>query len=153
LNSSDFVRIHDIALAETLEPGFQYYYRSICRWYSEHFHTALHAVHQLSPAFVLQNYYEATMANIEEEDLDALIFKALNPDTDQDSEEEIQDFIKMVEAEDKKKRGTQSSSQDKPSDTPVVRTYNDELPEDSEGDTGLDALDSLKPPNEPLDRE
>jgi len=148
MKSEDFLRIHDIALADTLRPDFQYYYRSICRWYSKHFNTPLHVVHGLGPAFVLQNYYEATMAQIEEEELDKLIFKALNPETDEDEEEDIQDFIKLVEAEEVKKGRMKPKPESLVVDKPaaaVTRTYDDNLPADTEVGTGLEALGSGSP--------
>jgi primosomal protein N' len=135
MNSSDFIKIHDIALAETLTPSLEYHYRSICRWYSEKYHTPLHIVERdLSPQYVLSHYYESQISHMEEEDVETLIAKALDPDWDEDEEEDIKDFINMIEQEDKarlKRSGNKKQSVSEPSGTsdvpPVTRTY-DELP-------------------------
>lgn len=94
--------IHDIALASVLEPDDHYYYRTICRKYSEKFHTPLHHVHQLPYHTVLVNYFESVFENMHEDDLDEIVHRAVNPNYD--DEEELQDFIQMVEEESEGKR-------------------------------------------------
>lgn len=37
----------------------EYFWRQVCRYYSEHFHTPLMQVYKLSAPHVLQNYYES----------------------------------------------------------------------------------------------
>lgn len=159
MNSSDFLKIHDMALAEILEPSFQYYYRNVCRWYSKEFHTPLHLVHTLPPFFVLQNFYEANLASLDEDDLDSLVFKALNPGVDQESEEEIQEFIDMIEREDEKKQKARlaksgikpekESLEGDPGEIPsdesmVVRTYDEAIPPEA-GLEDSESSDSTSP--------
>lgn len=132
MNSSDFLKLHDIALADTLSPNLAYHYRAMCRWYAEKFHTALHIVeNELPPSYVVRHYYEANMASMDDEDIDLMVFKALNPDFNEEDEEDLAEFISMVEKEDKTRqerlaKKKQSLEGKKPSDTPdakVSKTY------------------------------
>jgi hypothetical protein len=38
-----------------------YFYRKVCRWYSEKFHTELTKVYELPYSFLLQHYYESQL--------------------------------------------------------------------------------------------
>jgi hypothetical protein len=145
MKPSDFLKIHDSALVDTLEPDMTYHYRSICRWYSEKFHTPLHTVeNELPPIYVLRHYYESNFSTMEEEDMERLIFKALNPDWNEDEEEDIQDFIDMVEKEDKARQSKSTNKKQsiegksKPSGTSsvgsVTRTFDEPPPPEAGSD-------------------
>lgn len=154
MNSSDFLKIHDIALAQVIEPNVEYYYRNICRWYSEKFHTPLHIVEtELQPSYVLKHYYEVGFGQMKSEELDSAIFKAVNPDFEEDTEEDIQNFIKQVteEAKSKQKKSnnlkeqqsleSQTKSSDNSNIETVTRVY-DELPPPEAGSDPDDIMDS-----------
>jgi hypothetical protein len=152
VNSSDFLKIHDIALAQVIEPNTEYYYRNICRWYSEKFHTPLHVVEtELQPSYVLRHYYEVGFSQMKDEELDSALFKAVNPEHEEDTEEDIQNFIKQVveEAKSKQKKSDNKkepqSLESKPSDNSdietVTRVY-DELPPPEAGSDPDDIVDS-----------
>lgn len=152
MNSSDFLKIYDIALASVLEPDVNFHYRSICRWYSEHFHTPLHIVEKDLPIqYVVAHYYEAQISSADEEDLEGMIAKSLNPGWNQDEEEDIQRFIEEIEREEKiKKSGTKKvekqSSESKPEasgalEAKVEKTY--EEPPPPEADSNPDSFVDL----------
>jgi hypothetical protein len=170
MNGSDFLKLHDIALADTLAPDVLYHYRAICRWYSEKFHTPLHIVeHELSPAYVVRHYYESNMATMDEEDIEQLIFQALNPDAREEEfdDEDAENFVKLVENVDKarQKKSTTAKAQKKPAKPrkqslksrkkpsgalgatpPVKRVYNEPPPPEagSDPDASLDSTPVLR---------
>lgn len=168
MKDSDFKKIHDVAVADTVDPDTEYHYRSICRTYSERFNTPLHVVYTLPPHFVLQNYYEDIMSNMDEDQFEQLLFKAAYPELDQDSEEEIQDFIQMIEDEEagkrpkpkrrpdaktvlkrsakKKQSLKQAQTSGTSRDETVVRKYSEQPPPEA----GLGDPDSLETPTSAL---
>jgi hypothetical protein len=132
----DIVKIQEIALADHLSPDISHLYRKICRSYSATFHTPLHLVYSLPPSQVIRDHYEHFLDQIKDEEvLDSLIFRALNPNTDEDEEEEIQDFISMIEQEEEEKQKAktlkeQESLDQMPSNGTVSKSY--DLPEEQE---------------------
>lgn len=145
MNSSDFLKIYDIALASVLEPDVDFHYRSICRWYSEHFHTPLHVVEKELPIqYVVKHYYEAQISSAEEEEIEAMIEKSLNPDWNQDEEEDIQRFIEEVEREEKiKKSGIKKQEKESSKgkseasgalEAKVEKTYEEPPPPEADSD-------------------
>ena len=96
---SEIQKLHDIALANVLDPDDGYYFRAICRFYSEKFHTPLHEVYRLPIHTVLINYFEATLEMLDEDDVEEKVAKAVDPNFGNNEEESIQDFIGMIEEE------------------------------------------------------
>jgi len=100
------VKIHDIALASVLEPDEAYYYRKICRSFSERYHMPLPDVEKLPYDYVLKHYFEHQIEQLNESDaeeasyaLETRIQRAINPNYDAEEEESIEDFVQMVEDE------------------------------------------------------
>lgn len=159
----DLKALKDIALANVLTKDTEYFYRYTCRWFSKTFNTPLMEVYELPPDEVFMAFfeegYEKLEASEEGEDViftDAL--RAVDPDFDEKEEEAINDFVAMIEAEEKAKRekkekekakkGQQEQesfkhSGDEASKGPVIKTYEDtESPLEADGD-GLEGLESI----------
>lgn len=123
----DFYKtLKDIALANVLEPDSEAYYRSICRWYSTTFSTPLHVVmYELDFSDVLLHYFEhfyEKRLGSSEEDEEAVWIEAMrtiNPDFDEEEEESVQEFIRMLEDEQAAKDARKAAK----APQPVVRTY------------------------------
>lgn len=99
--SSELILLHDVAIASVLDRDQEFYYRSICRAYSQAFHTPLHEVFDLPQEIVLTNYFEHAADQLSEEDLEETVERILNPDKTEEEEEDIQRFIGKVLEEDK----------------------------------------------------
>jgi hypothetical protein len=56
-----------LAARAILLPDREAWYRHVCRWYSKTFHTPLHEVQDLPTEFVLQNYYEGAIEEMDAE--------------------------------------------------------------------------------------
>lgn len=139
---NDILKLQEIALANVLNPDQPYFYRSVCRWYSEKFHTPLHQVFDLPMEFVFLNYFESITENQEEEELEVRCRKAIDPTYEESEEESIQDLIDMIQEEEKtgkkppkakpkeslKNKGRKKPEVPSSQDTPVVRHYQDEDP-------------------------
>ncbi len=98
-----------IALAEADQKSYDAWYKSICRWYSEKFHTKLLEVLDYSEDFVLKTYFEDvfwTMKRAADQSLDAeddsayMRFEQLIQDSLIDSDAVSQAEIEEIEAED-----------------------------------------------------
>jgi len=165
-------QIKEIALANVSDPDYEYIYRMTCRWFSKTFHTPLQDVYNMSPDEVFLHYFETGYEKLQgsDEGEDSIFYdmmKAIDPDFDEKEEEDLQDFIEMIEAEEEAKRQNKAnqtptrtyatgykepktnhdkqSLHGKPQGSfakPVVKTYKESLPEDADGQDleGLDAL-------------
>jgi hypothetical protein len=144
-----YKEIESIALANVADPDSDYIYRKICRWYSKTFYTPLHTVlNELTFSHVLQAYFEEGFEKMEDEDLKDEMLRTIDPDYDENEEEDIGEFINMIEDEEENKRmkklHTQSSKVETQSPAKeVVKSYEDEGSNDLDG-SGLDDLGSLK---------
>jgi hypothetical protein len=58
ITQDELLVIKNTAIADTKNPTFDSWYRSICRWFSREFSTPLKTVLDYPYEFVLQNYYE-----------------------------------------------------------------------------------------------
>lgn len=137
------------------DPGYEYFYRKVCRWYSTTFHTPLHEVLNLPTPLIFQHYYESSFESLSEsspEEVQQLVMKLVDPDMQ--DEDDIKDFIQKIESEERKKgrlkpkddakrqslkQGAEGSS--KPQQV-VSRTFEDDSQPDDAGQ-GLDDLDQL----------
>lgn len=97
---TNLYRGYQIQAAESvLDPNEVYYYRKICRWYSETFHTPLHEVHKLPADTVLTNYYESIMEKIPHNDLYDQVKVDFLPDLVAKDEEDNEAYAQALEAE------------------------------------------------------
>ena len=147
----DIKLLHDIALANVANPDAAYFYRSVCRWYSKTFNTPLTVVETLAPEHVLINYFESIFEDADEDKMWEEMNRAVDPDFDNNEEEEVQDFIKLIEAEEKNKTASKAvnskqSLGKEPGVTPRIvtksKTFQEERPPEDIGD-GLDGLDDI----------
>jgi hypothetical protein len=82
----------------------EYFYRRVCRYYSEKFHTPLMEVYDMPWFFVLTNYLEHILeSNNTKEEVYNLALETCYPEKVVEEEEEIQDWIKKIEEEEAKK--------------------------------------------------
>lgn len=143
--SRNIFEIRTIALANVVERNFGFYYRKICRWYSQSFSTPLREVEKLDPDYVLLHYFEDYFQNISEEDKLYNLYKILDPNFDENEEAEIEDFVKKVEAQalakKEAKQNTQLKQQSSDQGSPEGKVRNFEEPPPP--DTVSDDLDSL----------
>jgi uncharacterized membrane protein len=83
----------------------EYFYRKVCRYYSEKFHTPLLEVQQLPWPFVFTNYLEHVIeTNNGTEDIYNLAIDICYPEKRVSDEDELQSWIKRVEKEEEQKR-------------------------------------------------
>ena len=83
----------------------EYFQRRICRYYSEKFHTPLMEVYKLPWAFVFNNYIEHLIENNNnKEDIYNLAIDICYPEKREQEEQEIEDWIKDIEAKEEIKR-------------------------------------------------
>ena len=78
-------------------------WRSLCRKYSEKFHTPLHLVIDMDPEFVILNLYESNLEDVDVseslEDLRDRVMHLEDPNYDAAKEKELAEFIKQAEEE------------------------------------------------------
>ena len=113
--------IFEIALSNVISPDDDYLYRKYCRQYSKLFSTPLHIVYELQPDLMLKTVYEYQLEQMEEEDLDLLADKTVNPD---DYKEE--DFDKFVEELEQIEKAKAEAKKMKPVKAPVMNQASDE---------------------------
>jgi hypothetical protein len=92
----------------------EYFNRKVCRYYSQNFHTPLEQVYKLPWAFVFNNYIEHIIENNNtKENIYDLCIDLFYPEKKkvenflgefESEEEELQAWIKKIEAEEEKKR-------------------------------------------------
>lgn len=82
----------------------EYFYRKVCRYYSEKFHTPLLQVYDLPWVFVLNNYLEHVIeTNNNKEDIYNLAIEICYPEKKVEEEQELEDWIKKIEREEEEK--------------------------------------------------
>ena len=100
----------------------EYFYRRVCRYYSEKFHTPLRDVHDLPWAFVFTNYLEHLIEeNNTQEGIYNLAIEVCYPERKMDEENEIQEWIKNIEKNEEEKRKAKGKKQN-----PRTHKNNDE---------------------------
>jgi len=83
----------------------EYFYRRVCRYYSEKFHTPLTDVQELPWPFVFTNYLEHIIeTNNGKEDIYNLAIDICYPERKVSEEDELQSWIKRIESEEEAKR-------------------------------------------------
>lgn len=83
----------------------EYFQRRVCRYYSEKFHTPLLEVYDLSWPFVFTNYLEHIIeTNNGEKEIYELAIDICYPEMKENEEQEIQEWIKKIEAREEAKR-------------------------------------------------
>lgn len=83
----------------------EYFYRRVCRYYSENFNTPLMEVYELPWAFVFTNYIEHIIeTKSSQEDIYDLAVDIHYPEIIENEEEELQDWIRKIEEEEERKR-------------------------------------------------
>jgi len=107
------------AIADTLYPTYDSFYRSVCRSYSRNFHVPLPQVEQLDPEHVLTAYFENEMEGIDlEEHLPDLLEKLYtieDPDYIKKQDEDLEDVAAMVERREQERLTKKTlSKKDKP---------------------------------------
>ena len=110
----------------------EYFCRKVCRWYSTNFHTPLHDVYKLEWTFVLQQYYEKTLENLDYNDVYDLAVKDYVPEFADQEEKENREFAQSLIKEQKatlakkeaKKQKQVPISESKASKKPEVKTMN-----------------------------
>lgn len=66
---NDAIKSFKIACIQSvIQPDSAYFFRALCRWYSEKFHTPLLDVYDLPFDFLLTHYYEAYYEGVSAED-------------------------------------------------------------------------------------
>ena len=83
----------------------EYFQRRVCRYYSEKFHTPLLEVYDLSWPFVFTNYLEHIIeTNNGEKEIYELVIDICYSEMKENEEQEIQEWIKKIEAREEAKR-------------------------------------------------
>lgn len=96
------------ALADVLNPDFEYFTRYIFREYSKMYNTPLDQVYNLPFHFVLQHYFEGKVENeyysktLNKEELLKYLAGYINIDVEEEEEKEFEEFAKQFEKKDKK---------------------------------------------------
>lgn len=90
------------AIANTLEGNELTVWRSICRSYSQKFHTPLHLVYDMDPEEVMLAEFEDQLDGFKEEDVESIleeIYMLDDPDYESSKRTELKNFIEMAEEE------------------------------------------------------
>lgn len=83
----------------------EYFQRRVCRYYSEKFHTPLLEVYDLSWPFVFTNYLEHIIeTNNGKKEIYELAIDICYPEMKENEEQEMQEWIKKIEAREEAKR-------------------------------------------------
>lgn len=107
----DFQELADalraLAIANLLSPTADSVYRKICRAYSKRFSTPLHEVIDLSPEFVILNYFEDDLEDVDVDDnvevLMDRIYSIEDPEYESMKKEEFDEFAEQAEEEERKR--------------------------------------------------
>lgn len=99
-----------MAIANKIDPTADSVWRSLCRYYSNKFHTPLDQVLDMSPEHVILNVYEDQIDDIDvEEKLDVImeaIYTLEDPDYESKKSEELDEFIKQAELDEQDRVAT-----------------------------------------------
>jgi hypothetical protein len=94
-----------LALKSVALKDAEYFQRRVCRYYSEKFHTPLLEVYELPWPFVFTNYLEHVIeSNNGKKEIYDLAVDIFYPEIAKNEEEELQDWIKKIEAEEEAKQ-------------------------------------------------
>lgn len=88
------------AIANTLEGNELTVWRSICRSYSQKFHTPLHLVFEMDPEEVMLAEFEDQLDGFKDEDIENVleeIYMLEDPDYEKSKRDELKHFIDMAE--------------------------------------------------------
>lgn len=113
----------------------EYFYRKVCRYYSEKFHTPLLQVYDLPWVFVLNNYLEHVIeTNNNKEDIYNLAIEICYPEKKVEEEQELEDWIKKVEKEEQEKLKAKQSPhmEEEPQEISIDSTSFSHLDEEME---------------------
>jgi len=117
------------AIEAILTSTDQYFYRKICRWFSETFHTPLLDVYKIPYPKLLQEYYESRLGELDYNDVYDLASTEYVPELADAYEEENTKFAESLveeqeetlrlkaERDGKAKEGNKPQSLEKPSTT------------------------------------
>lgn len=93
------------AIGDSLSPTEESIWRSACRYYSKKFNTPLKEVMKMDPEHVFLFNFEEQLNELDlEENIDSIleqIYRIENPNYEEKKEEEIQEFIKKIENDEK----------------------------------------------------
>ena len=102
----------------------EYFQRRVCRYYSEKFHTPLLEVYDLSWPFVFTNYLEHIIENNNgKKEIYELAIDICYPEMKENEEQEMQEWIKKIEAREEAKRQAkkkQAEEQNPHKDAPEI---------------------------------
>jgi hypothetical protein len=112
------IAIQNAALADVMSenPPFDYFYRKVCRQYSEKFNTPLPQVYLLPFNEVLRDVTEARYEQIlqsedGEEDMLEMAQRAINPNYEAEEEQENEDFAKKALDEENLRKARQMAKE------------------------------------------
>jgi len=98
-------RLELLAVKSTSLRDPEYFYRKVCRYYSEKFHTPLIEVYSLPWAFVFTNYIEHIIeTNNTQKEIEQIAIDICYPEKAEKEEESLQKWIEKVEKEEEEKR-------------------------------------------------
>lgn len=114
-------KLEGLALRSVALRDPEYFYRRICRYYSQNFHTPLLEVYELPWAFVFTNYLEHIMENNNtKEYIYDLSIEMFYPELVESEEEELQDWIKKIEEEEEAKRQAKAKKEKQGEENPHI---------------------------------
>lgn len=106
IDKLELLAIKSVALKDS-----EYFYRRVCRYYSEKFHTPLLDVYKLPWTFVFTNYLEHVIeVNNGQEEVYNLAVDICYPEKRNEEEQEIQDWIKKIEEREERKRKSKNKN-------------------------------------------
>ena len=100
IDKLELLAIRSVALRDP-----EYFYRRVCRYYSNNFHTPLEEVHKLPWSFVFSNYLEHIIeTNNDQESIYNLAIDICYPEKRVTDDEDLDRRIKEIEAEEEARR-------------------------------------------------
>lgn len=118
------------ALADKLTQNEMYFYRKICRWYSEKFHTPLHEVMEGSVVMwndILKHYYESQLENMTHNEIYELAITEYLPEFADEFEKDNEEFAKELIAEQKRTLAKKEKKDAKLSQKPKEKPKQDDI--------------------------
>lgn len=109
IDKLELLAIKSVALRDP-----EYFYRRVCRYYSQNFNTPLTEVHNLPWPFVFSNYLEHIVeTNNDQESIYNLAIDICYPEKRVTEEEDLQRRIKEIEEEEAAKRQAKKEAHEK----------------------------------------
>lgn len=97
-------KIEAISIKSTALKDGEYFYRKVCRYYSEKFHTPLLQVYDIPWPFVFQNYIEHVVeTNRSRKEIYELAIDVCYPEKRQQEKEADDKWLKEIEKEEQEK--------------------------------------------------